>query len=56
MQPMLYSDDIPPVGVALILREFLIYVEQANQPAVEYLAGEIQDQQQDTASTVQTEA
>lgn len=55
MQPMLYSDDIPPVGVALILREFLIYVEQVNQPAVEYLAGEIQDQQHHAASTVQTE-
>lgn len=53
LQPMLDQEGIPPVGVAMVLREFYVYVEEANQPSVEYLVGEITDDPQDLTASDQ---
>jgi hypothetical protein len=47
MQPVLDEPNISPVIVAMVLREFYVYVEDQNKPAMDYLATELTDEPQD---------
>ncbi|GAA2031086.1 hypothetical protein GCM10009720_09200 [Yaniella flava] len=53
LRPMLDQEGISAVSVAMVLREFYAYVEDANQPSVEYLVNEMTDEPQELSASDQ---